>query len=330
MPNPDLSRLKIERPTASASPTDAGPSYLSRLAPVVGAFLLGVVSAWLLLPRRIAPAPQIAPPAAVVTSAAVQASVLNATGYVVAQRQAAVASKATGRLKELRVDEGDTVKRDEVLAVLENDDKTALVRNREANLNALRARIDFMQAELRDAERQLNRTRRLARTSAVAQAELDEAEARHQKAAAELAAAQANVSLSEAQLEEAKVELSYTYIIAPFDGTVLTKNADVGEVVAPFGSSSNARAAVVTIADMTSLEVEADVSEANIARVKVGQEAEITLDSFPGKVYRGTVSKIVPTVDRAKATVQTKIRFTDRDEHVLPEMSARVTFKVAP
>ncbi|MGH7456608.1 MAG: efflux RND transporter periplasmic adaptor subunit, partial [bacterium] len=129
-----------------------------------------------------------------------------------------------------------------------------------------------------------------------------------------------------AAVRAGEVALEYTNIRAPFDGTVLTKNADVGEVVAPFGSASSARAAVVSIADMSSLEVEADVSESNIQRIKPGQPCEIVLDAYQETRYPGVVGKIVPTADRAKATVLTKIKFVQIDERVLPEMSAKVTF----
>lgn len=124
----------------------------------------------------------------------------------------------------------------------------------------------------------------------------------------------------------AAVALENTLIRAPFDGTVLTKDANVGEVVAPFASSANSRGAVVTMADMSSLEVEADVSESNITRVSPGQPCEIVLDAYPEKRYAGFVHKIVPTADRAKATVLTKVRFKERDNRVLPEMSAKVAF----
>jgi len=122
------------------------------------------------------------------------------------------------------------------------------------------------------------------------------------------------------------VAVENTRIRAPFDGTVLTKEADVGEMVAPFGSSQSARGAVVTLADMKSLEVEADVSESNIQRVRLGNATQIVLDAYPGVRYPGRVKKIVPTADRAKATVLTKVEFIERDEKVLPEMSAKVTF----
>lgn len=254
--------------------------------------------------------------------------VLNATGYVVAQRKAAVASKATGRLRELSVEEGDLVKADQILGVLENEDLESQIKEREASVRVLESRIVFSEAELRDARREMQRFESLRQSKVVSQSEADQALARFQKAESELVSARANLELAQAQFEGARISLSYTYIRAPFDGTVLSKNADVGEIVAPFGSSSNARAAIVTIADMNSLEVEADVSEANIQRVKVGQECEITLDSFPGRIYKGRVSKIVPTVDRAKATILTKIKFLDRDEKVIPEMSAKVAFKL--
>ena len=120
--------------------------------------------------------------------------------------------------------------------------------------------------------------------------------------------------------------LDYTLIRAPFDGVILTKNADVGEVVAPFGSSINAKAAVVTMADLDSLIVEADVSEINLEKVKKGQPCEIQLDSLPGMRFAGQVHMIVPTADRSKATVLTKVKFLEKDERVLPEMSAKVAF----
>ncbi len=251
-----------------------------------------------------------------------------ADGYVVAERKASVSSNATGRLKDLRVAEGDEVKAGDVLAVLENDDLAATVREREANVAALQAGISSAEADLNDALLQNNRVKELKEERVVSQAELAPSETRLKRSQAELTGARAALALAEAQLERSRVDLSYTYIVAPFSGTVLSKNADVGEIVAPFGSSADARATVVTIADMTSLEVQADVSEADIAKVQIGQEVEITLDSVQGQTYHGSVKKIVPTVDRAKSTVLTKIQFTDLNAHVLPEMSAKITFKL--
>ena len=254
--------------------------------------------------------------------------VLNATGYVVAQRKAAVSSKATGRLASLYVAEGDKVKQGQVLGVLENEDLAAAVRQEEANLAAVTSQIGFDAAELKEASLNKERIEKLFAEKAVSKAELDRAWARHRQAVSRLEVAKSNEVLARARLEKAKVDLSYTYILAPFDGTVLTKNADVGEIVSPFGASATSRAAIVTIADMSSLEVEADVSEANLQRIFLGQQCDITLDSLPGKVYQGVVGKIVPTVDRAKATVLTKIKFLNKDDDVIPEMSAKVAFKL--
>ena len=253
-------------------------------------------------------------------------AVLNATGYVVAQRKASVSSKATGRIKKLNVVEGDLVKSGAVLAEIENNDLVAMVNEKDAQINSLSAQISSALAEYDETKLELDRSVSLRRQKVISQSEMDKADARFKKALASMEGAKADLALAQAQLERAKVDLQYTYILAPFDGTVLTKNADVGEIVAPFGSSTGARATVVTLADMESLEVEADVSESNITKVFIGQECEITLDSFPGKPYRGVVSKIVPTVDRAKATVMVKIRFVEKDQTVLPEMSSKIAF----
>jgi RND family efflux transporter MFP subunit len=152
------------------------------------------------------------------------------------------------------------------------------------------------------------------------------AEARHATAEAGVRSARARIASARANAEYASVQVENTFIRAPFDGTVLTKNADVGEVVAPFASSASSRGAVVTLADMGSLEVEADVSESNIRQISVGQPCLITLDALPAEPYRGSVKKVVPTADRSRATVLTKVAFLTLDDRVLPEMSARVAF----
>ena len=239
-------------------------------------------------------------------------AVLTASGYVVAQVKASVASKGTGRLVYLGVEEGDQVSKGQILARLEDDDIRAL-------LARARAELEVSRADFNDASRNLDRQTTLFASDLISQAELDAAQARFERVRAMIAAAEAAVT-------EAEVALENTRIRAPFDGTVLTKNADLGEIVAPFASSINSRGAVVTMADMGSLQVEADVSESNIMRVSPGQRCEIALDAYPDRRYPAVVHKIVPTADRAKATVMVKVRFLERDERVLPEMSAKVTF----
>ncbi|WDT76583.1 MAG: efflux RND transporter periplasmic adaptor subunit [Candidatus Manganitrophus sp.] len=255
---------------------------------------------------------------------------LNASGYVVAQRRAAVASKGTGRLVELRVREGDLVKKGELIGRLESDDMEAALARARANLNVARSAYDQAKAALDNATSDYERKKSLLEEGLVPRADFDAAEAQYRGAKAALASAAAGVKAAEAAVRSAEVEVENTVIRAPFDGTVLTKNAEVGEVVAPFGSSTQAKAAVVTMADMSSLQVEADVSESNIEKVRVGQAAEIALDAYPETKYEGVVQTVVPTADRAKATVLTKIRFLNLDDRVLPEMSAKVAFLADP
>ncbi len=253
-------------------------------------------------------------------------ALLNASGYVVAQRKAAVASKITGRLVSLNVEEGSRVKKGEIIARLENEDACALRNQAEANLHVARFNLRQAKAELQDATKSFHREKNLVAKGVATQAEYDTALARHKKAIAAVAGAKASVKANAAALQVADVSLEYTLIRAPFDAVVLTKNADIGDIVTPVGASTNVKAAVVTIADMDSLQVEADVSESNLELVKVGQPCEIQLYALPASRFRGEVHMIVPTADRSKATVMVKVRFADKDSRILPEMSAKVAF----
>lgn len=239
-------------------------------------------------------------------------ALLTASGYVVAQRKASIASKATGRIVYLGFREGDRVKKGEIIARIESADV-------EAALAQTKADLEVAKADKNDAEQSLQRAKQLLGSKLISQAEYDAAKAKYDRVLATIVSREAGITSAEVQLENTRIR-------APFDGTILTKNADVGEVVAPFAAGASSRVAVVTLADMSSVEVEADVSESNIERIKPEQPCEITLDAYPEQHYRGVVDKIVPTADRAKATVMTKIRFTDKDSRVLPEMSAKVRF----
>jgi RND family efflux transporter MFP subunit len=251
---------------------------------------------------------------------------LNASGYVVAQRKAAVASKVTGRLVSMLVEEGSKIKKGQVLARLENDDTLAAVDQASANLNAARFNLKQAQAELHDAELSYNRSKELMAEGLISQSAFESSEARYKKASASVDAAEAAVRGQDAALKSAQVALEYTLVRAPFDAVVLTKNADAGDIVTPIGAAANAKSAVVTIADMDSLQVEADVSESGLHNVSVGQPCEIQLDAFPDLRFRGELHMIVPTADRSKATVLVKVRFIDKDDRILPEMSAKVAF----
>lgn len=253
-------------------------------------------------------------------------TLLNASGYVVAQRKAALAAKATGRLVWLGVEEGSRISRGEVIARLENSDTAAALQQASAGVAMAKASVEEARAELNDADRSFRRQQQLLGQGIVAQADFDSAEARLLRAKAAVASAEASQNVSEAARVGAQVSDDYTLIRSPFDAVVLTKNADVGDIVTPLGAAANAKASVVGIADLGSLQVEVDVSESNLAKVKMGQPCEIQLDAFPDTRFAGAVHAVVPTADRSKATVMVKVRFRDRDPRILPEMSAKVAF----
>lgn len=253
-------------------------------------------------------------------------TLLNSSGYVVAQRKAAVASKTTGRMEWIGVEEGSRVVAGQIIARLENKDLEASLRQAEAALQNSKAIRDQSRAELVDAEKSFRRQKELLNSGIVSQSEYDIAEARFNRAGAATAGFEAGIATAAAALQGANVNLGYSLIRAPFDAVVLTKNADVGDIITPLGAAANAKAAVVTIADLASLQVEADVSESNLAQIREGQPCEITLDALPGSRFRGVVQTIVPTADRSKASVMVKIRFLELDKRIFPEMSAKVAF----
>lgn len=257
-------------------------------------------------------------------------TLLNASGYVVAQRRAAVASKMTGRLEWLGVQEGSRVSGGQIIARLESRDSNAVVNQTVAGVQNARAAVDQAKAERDDAGQSYERHKELFRQGIVSKAEFDTAESRYKRGMAGVVAAEAAVRVAESSLQGARVAYDYSLIRAPFDAVVLTKNADVGDIITPLGAAANAKAAVVTIADLSSLQVEADVSESNLDKVKPGQPCEITLDALPQGRFRGVLQTIVPTADRTKASVMVKVRFLEGDPRILPEMSAKVAILSRP
>lgn len=255
---------------------------------------------------------------------------LNASGYVVAQRKAAISSKATGRLQWLGVTEGDHVKTGQVIAKLDSRDVEATLQANEAQAQAQQAQIAGAEAEVLEAQRNYQRTKSLVDEHFMSQASLEQARGRLDRALSAKASAQKQAESARSTVKAAAVNVDYTTIRAPFDGIVLTKQANIGDIVTPFSSAADSKGAVVTMADLSSLEVEADVSESSINTIYVNQPCEITLDAFPDSRFEGYISRIVPTVDRSKATVMTKVRFMSPPSHLLPEMSAKVSFLTTP
>jgi HlyD family secretion protein len=312
--NIDLSKLRISR--EEQAPSNKPKQPRSKLLIYITGLVIVLLVIFYIYKTSLAPIEVVEVTTVSLVSPSQANALLTASGYVVAQRKAAIASKATGRLVYLGYEEGDKVKKGEIIARIESADVNAALAQAKANL-------ELNQAQKVDAERSLERANKLFVGKLISQAELDAAQMRYDQVVA-------GIAVSKAGLNAAEVQVENTLIRAPFDGTILTKNADVGEVVSPFSAGATSRVAVVTIADMTSLEVEADVSESNIEKITFKQPCEITLDAYPEQRYRGYVNKIVPTADRSKATVMTKIRFVDKDNRVLPEMSAKVNFLSAP
>ena len=312
--NADLSALRINRAGDPAPPARDSRRWL--VIGLVATGAVALVATLLLLRGALGSAVPVHLTPATMVSPVRSGAVMIASGYVVAQRKAAVASKGTGRLVYLGVVEGDRVRAGQVIARIEDADVRAQLAQAQANLALSRA-------ELREAERALAREKMLLDSNFTSPATYDAAESRLERV-------KAGIAVAQAMLQSAQVALENTVIRAPFDGTVLTKNADVGEVVAPLAGGAFSKSAVVTIADLRSLQVEADVAESNLETISPGQPVEIVLDAYPDVRYPGEVAKIVPTADRAKATVQVKVAFRSYDSRVLPEMSAKVHFLPRP
>lgn len=317
----DLSALAIDRTARSMRKVRAsGPLRLTIvLMACAGVF----IAPWLW---------RLSVPLAVETAAVSLAypsqalTILNATGYVVAQRKASVASKATGRLEWLGVLEGSEVLAGEVVARLESRDLQAMRDLAAANVQVAEANLGQGRAELLEAELAIKRSEALTAKQLTSEQEHDSAVARLAKAEAALEGYTAAVTVAKANLRISEVDLDQTLIRAPFDGVVLTRNANVGDTITPFSQAVDTKGAVVTIADMDTLEVEVDVAETFFLSIRVGQPVEIQLDAIPGLRFQGVVSLMVPTVDRAKASTVVKIRFVDPDPRILPEMSAKAAF----
>lgn len=261
------------------------------------------------------------------TPAEAGVTVLSANGYVEARHQASVAARTTGRLAALLVEEGDAVDSNQVVARLIDDDQRAVVAQTEANLSLARARVAQAKAAEADADRRAKRRTELQGNNLISEEEGQGAETAAEAARADRQAAEAGVRVAQANLESARLELEKTRITAPFAGVVLRKDAEVGEIVGPIMTSSTARAgAVVTIADMHTLEVGVDINESYIARLSMAMPADIVLDAHPEVHFPGEIRAIYPSADRDKATIPVRVRFLVPDDRIRPDLGAKVAF----
>jgi HlyD family secretion protein len=307
----ELASLKIDRTRSGASPW-RWPLLL--LLPVV----LGLLVLYGLRARQAFSAIEVET-TTVAVSRQVEASagtpILTASGYVVARRKAVVSAKIQGRLSELRVEEGSVVREGQTLARLESIDY-------EAQVTRSKAAVQRAEADLAENRRQARLADDMAKQKVISDDQREAAASRVKIAEAALAQASADLSFTEAQLQN-------TVIRAPFGGVVVKKMAEVGESVAPIPPGVNistSSGAIVALADLATLEVEADVAEANVAKVGNGQPAEVTVEAIPDRRYKAVLRQVIPTADRTKATVMVKVTILDKDKDLKPEMSAKVTF----
>ena len=316
-----IQALKIDR--EAATPSGSGRLWL--LAPaIVIVLLLG----WWFVLRPSAGSILIEtdtarrPP-----SIAAASSVLDASGYVVARRQATVSSKLTGKVEEVLVEEGMRVEKDQIVARLDDRTQQAQLELANAQIVAARAALAEIDAQLRSARLERNRLRDLADRKLTSASSLDTAEANYDALAARLETGRENVKVSERNSALAQDAVDNMTIRAPFGGMVVSKNAQPGEMISPVSAGGGfTRTGICTIVDMESLEIEVDVNEAYIQRVLPGQRVSATLDAYPSWQIPAEVIAIVPTADRQKATVRVRIGFLERDERVLRDMGAKVAF----
>ncbi|MCG8369482.1 MAG: efflux RND transporter periplasmic adaptor subunit [Proteobacteria bacterium] len=319
-PSESIHKLKIDR---SAPPPASGRMWLliapaAVAAAVVVWLLVGGPGGAVFVETGVARKPP---------SVAAASSVLDASGYVVARRQATISSKVTGKVLEVLVEEGMRVEKDQIVARLDDTTQQAQLSVAQAQADSARAALDEIAAQLRNARQERDRQRDLAARGLTSQASLDGAEALHDEFAARLGTGRENVRVAESNVLLARDALSNMTIRAPFSGMVVTKNAQPGEMISPISAGGGfTRTGICTIIDNDSLEVEVDVNEAYIQRVESGQRVSAVLDAYPDWRIPAEVIAIIPTADRQKATVRVRIGFLERDERILRDMGVKVSF----
>jgi RND family efflux transporter MFP subunit len=331
-----LSRLRIERP-AHVPQGWVGrwawrAAAMAALLAALGGGALwwaqgGLDHRWLQMPEAIRPRTEVRVGKAVVESGRSADALVVATGYLESRRQAKIGARAPGRIETLNVEEGSRVTRDDVLAVLEHADLVAALEAMRATLARSKAELGEQEVEILRSERELARVKKLTASRSITDTDYDKAHFEHQAALARRNSLQSAIELAAARVREAERLKENMFIRAPFDGTVISKDAEVGESILPGGmGDASGRGSVVTIADLEHLEVECDVKEDYIGRVQVGQLADVAVDAVSNHRYQGRVRKVIPMGDRARATIKVKVEIIDVDERLFPEMSSTVYF----
>lgn len=336
-----LQSLRIERESEEAP--RGGVPLPAVIGIAVAAALIAAIIVWLLVPRG--DALEEAPPAESAqtssassptagesagppqTAAPPRAGGLAASGYVVARRQATVSAEITGRIQEILFEEGAEVEKDQVLARLDDERARYDLALAQARAQSAAASINSLQAQYTEAQNVFRRAATLAEQQAGSEANVTAARAQIDSLAAQIEAARAELNVARTQAASAEDFVERHVIRAPFAGVVIAKNAQVGEILSPVSAGGGfTRTGVATLVDMASLEIEVDVNEGQIQRVTPGQRVEAVLDAYPDWRIPAHVEAIIPTADRARATIQVRVAFDERDSRILPDMAAQVTF----
>lgn len=307
-----------------------------KLPAIVGGVVVAAIIAWLLLSRGEKPGSEPSPAANVASAPGVLSGVdttarprggLVASGYVVARRSATVSVDITGRLTDVLFEEGAVVEKGQVLARLDDDLARYDLQLARGRLQAARAAIASIEAQKVEAIAQRKRADDLASSGAISRAALEAAVSRAESLEAQYGSAVADARVAEIAVGRQAEFVERHIVRAPFSGVIIAKNAQAGEILSPAaGGGEFTRTGVATLVDMASLEVEVDVNEGQISEVKPGQAAKIVLDAYPDREVGGEVIAIIPTANRDRATIQVRVGFKNRDDRILPQMAAKVTF----
>ncbi len=320
MPAADLASLKIHD---AARTREGAGKFWGYFAATLGVLVLVAGGVFKLKNRAPAVEVAVARPA----GDPAQQTLLNASGYVTPRRRATVAAKITGRVTGVYFDEGNKVKEGQLLTTLDDSDAKRALDSAVADRNSTRAAIQDFEVQLRYAEIQLHRATELKAANVQSQDQLDNAQTAADSLRAKIALAKQQVAASEARIQEAQQAVNNCTILAPFAGIIVSKDAQVGEMVSPISAGGGfTRTGIATIVDMNSNEVEVDVNEAYIARVQSGQRVTSTLDAYPDWQIPSHVRTVIPTADRQKATVKVRISFDKLDPRILPDMGVKVAF----
>ncbi len=289
--------------------------------------IAGATGGWFYSQRAQAATVKVGTVTASTGAGASAGAVLNASGYVTARRRATVSSKVTGKVLEVFIEEGKSVKKGQVLARLDDSQLRAAMAVAQAQLATARHAAAEDEARLKEAERQYNRLSQLVQEKVVGRAEVDTAQSAVESLTARIALARQQVEVAQSQVAALEVDLADMQVRAPFDGVAISKDAQPGEMISPISAGGGfTRTGICTIVDMTSLEIEVDVSESYINRVKPNQPVEAILDAYPDWRIPAHVITTVPTADRQKATVRVRIGFEELEPRILPDMGVKVSF----